>query len=125
MSKEIIFNLSAHKSLWNWLAKNPTKGKLEWPGWHRNGGTYRSANKCFACDYARAMCIELENNTDDYICHRCPLWDAQHPCYENEYFFYGVSQSELLEDCADAQEYVIKYAKAIAEAKVRPGVKCK
>lgn len=119
MSKEIIFNLSAHKSLWNWLAKHPDREKLEWPGWHRNGGTYRSATGCFACDYAQAMCAALENDKSSGECRRCPIWDEDNRCYTNEYEAYCQTQSD--KEFSRAAEY----AKAIADAKVRPGVKCK
>lgn len=65
----IKFNHTAHKELWDWLAKNPEKGKREWSGWIENRGGYYAALHCFACDYAE------DERTGDR-CEACPLiWD--------------------------------------------------
>ncbi len=37
--------------LWDWLAKNPDKGKGNWIGWSHNGGKYKSSYACFACTF--------------------------------------------------------------------------
>ena len=58
-----IFNHTAHKELWNYLAENPTKHKKDWPGWEINGGEYSEVvGHCFACEFTIAV-----------ICYNCPL----------------------------------------------------
>lgn len=58
-----VFNRTAHKELWNYLAENPTKWKRDWPGWEENGGEYNKVpSYCFACAF----------NTDN-ACYNCPL----------------------------------------------------
>ena len=70
-----IFNHTAHKKLWNYLAENPTKWKEDWPGWKINGGEYSNiCHHCFACEF-----------TIDSICYRCPLiWPSGY-CYSGLY----------------------------------------
>ena len=47
-----IFNHTAHKKLWNYLAENPTEYKGDWPGWEVNGGEYSEVDShCFACEF--------------------------------------------------------------------------
>ena len=47
--------VTAHRRLWDWLAKNPMKGKEDWPGWKYNGGTYEYVIcYCFMCELAYA-----------------------------------------------------------------------
>ncbi len=47
-----VFNHTAHKELWNYLAENPTEWKVNWPGWETNGGKYNKVNShCFACEF--------------------------------------------------------------------------
>ena len=66
-----IFNHTAHKKLWNYLAENPTKQKEDWHGWEVNGGEYRwVCNHCFACEF-----------TVDNICYNCPLIWPDGYCY--------------------------------------------
>ena len=58
-----IFNHTAHKELWNYLAENPTKWKEDWPGWKINGGEYSKVDShCFACEFT--ICG---------TCYDCPL----------------------------------------------------
>lgn len=58
-----VFNHTAHKELWNYLAENPTKQKEDWPEWKVNGGKYsRVDGNCFACEF-----------TIDSTCCDCPL----------------------------------------------------
>ena len=61
--KPRIFNHTAHKELWSYLAENPTKQKEDWPEWKVNGGKYSSVDgNCFACEF-----------TTDSTCCDCPL----------------------------------------------------
>lgn len=61
----VVFNLTGHRALWDWLANNPKRAKYEWPGWQRNGGKYEIIdNYCFACDYAAKKGLN---------CYKCPL----------------------------------------------------
>ena len=67
-----VFNHTAHKELWNYLAENPTKWKEDWPKWKINGGEYSSVcHHCFACEF-----------TVDNICYDCPLIWPNGYCYE-------------------------------------------
>ena len=68
---ELIFNYTAHKELWTWLAGNPCKKKMDWPGWKTYGDV--SGYLCFACDY------DYEKMDD---CKNCPLkWgNAEETC---------------------------------------------
>lgn len=38
-----------HKELWTWLAENTDKGKLDWPGWFRNGGNIHRTRNFLLC----------------------------------------------------------------------------
>lgn len=65
-----------HRKMWGWLAENPMKDKLDWPGWKR----YDVAlNDCFLCEYA------FESKKNDFnglsICDYCPVeFDAIEDC---------------------------------------------
>lgn len=65
------FNHSAHKALWNWLAKHPDCVKSLWPGWEHNGGKIRHHRHwCLACGITDVTRNSLNN------CHiecGCPL----------------------------------------------------
>ena len=65
----VMFNYTAHRELWDWLANNPSKGKLEWPGWRENGGKHHSSNGCFACEY----CSRITNKQRRNKYCECPL----------------------------------------------------
>jgi hypothetical protein len=53
--------IKRHRELWGWLAENPMKDKLDWPGWER----YDAAlNDCFLCEYT----------SDKFSkCEHCPV----------------------------------------------------
>lgn len=79
-----VFNLSAHRRLWKWLAENPTKRKANWPEWIQNGGTVAMVGlECFACSYSD-NCHALDdcpliwplNNQGSSLCTRGGLWDV-------------------------------------------------
>ena len=66
--------LEACAELWAWVGRNPSRFKLEWPGWAHNGGELEmyGAAACPACDYVRGA-----NGT--VVCERCllaPLWQV-------------------------------------------------
>ena len=55
-----------HRRLWKWLAMNPKRGKIRWPGWKRLGVT--APAYCFAC------LASSEN------CEKCPIEWSGGPC---------------------------------------------
>ena len=56
-----------HQKLWNWLAENPLKDKLDWPDWSRNGGDSQTCvNFCFACEVVVYQHEKLK-------CEECPI----------------------------------------------------
>ena len=59
------FDYGGHWRLWDWLAKNPTKQKADWPGWvnYPNGVLMN----CFACSSTAPSMATLPS------CQRCPL----------------------------------------------------
>lgn len=55
------------REMWGeWLAKDGTRKKEDWPGWERNGGKYpKVISDCLLCNYAE-------------YCMDCPLiWPGQ------------------------------------------------
>lgn len=102
-----IFNHTAHKELWNYLAENPTKWKEDWPGWKINGGEYSSVcHHCFACEF-----------TIDSICYDCPLIWPNGCCTG----YYGLYEKWAKEGIS--LEERISLALKIANLPVRSGVK--
>ena len=60
--------IKRHRELWGWLAENPMKDKLDWPGWER----YDVAlNDCFLCEYA----LKSQKNDSNGLsrCDYCPV----------------------------------------------------
>ena len=39
-------------ALWSWLAENPFREKVDWPGWEENGGKLQAKSYCFACEFS-------------------------------------------------------------------------
>lgn len=65
------FNHTAHKELWDWLAKNPDRDTRDWPRWRKNGGEYQTPiSHCFACEYDEEEGGEAGNI---FACESCPL----------------------------------------------------
>lgn len=61
--------IKRHRELWGWLAENPMKDELDWPGWER----YDAAlNDCFLCEYTSNKYSKCEHcpvefkETNDY-----------------------------------------------------------
>lgn len=76
----IVFNQTAHKALWTWIAENvsksvsisPSEFKTNWPGWKSNGGTVPYARHfCLACQYAKEVSYKTKRNR--CRCKYCPL----------------------------------------------------
>lgn len=92
--------IAKHREMWNWLAENPDKEKMHWPGWKNNK---RVSNNCFLCGYSDAT-----GHRD--VCN-CPLdWLRTKFCMERDpklsyYLLYD--EATTLKDRA-------KYAKIIA-----------
>lgn len=41
-----------HIALWDWLSKNPSKDKFQYPGFKSNGGKLKDPNNgCWACEW--------------------------------------------------------------------------
>ena len=67
------FNQTCHKALWNWLSRNPTKGKHEWPAWEYWPMEIYMKNE------------ELNKKVFELTKHR-ELWDwiLENPTYDKE-----------------------------------------
>ena len=101
-----IFNHTAHKELWNYLAENPTKQKEDWPGWEVNGGKYNKINShCFACEF-------IVGST----CCDCPLIWPSKQCIG----IYGLYQRWVEQDIS--LEERTSFALKIANLPVRKGI---
>ena len=124
-----VFNHTAHKELWNWLAKHPTKNKRAWPGWKNNGGEYdKPINLCFACDSA-----DKDKTYGCPVCDSCPLvWPFG--CCQNlprswpGLLPFPISRRELYAKwngtSINSHRTRTKLALQIANLPVREGVKC-
>lgn len=100
------FNHTAHKELWDWLSKNPSKGKGSWPGWNCNGGSHNPiCASCFACEYQEV------NNISEECLYACPLIWPHDPCDE----FYDWDEAE-------GKDERIALAEQIRDLPVREGV---
>jgi hypothetical protein len=74
-----------HKTLWNWLSKNPHLNNHDWPGWIRIDEYFDY--DCFPCQFTLIKySIQAEDDEPDedgapYRCARCPLesLNCSHP----------------------------------------------
>lgn len=112
------FNHTAHKELWDWLAKNPEKGKADWPGWEFYCDS-RLYYWCFACEYARNEATGKGiNPTFGIKCQYCPLiWNDD----DDEICMDGLFDDWDAEK--DLQKRT-KLAEQIRDLSVREGVEC-
>jgi len=110
-----VFDLTAHKALWSWLADNTIENnfpkKQDWPGWEVNGGDCpKTQNDCFACQYIRDRACS---------CDLCPLvWPgASGECMVGNglYFLWLYERTGKLKK---------DYARQIADLPVKDGVEC-
>lgn len=59
--------IELHRELWNWLAKNPSAAKEDWPEWNR----YPQIDSfCFLCEYDKQ---QRKYNNQQRICSACPV----------------------------------------------------
>lgn len=66
-----------HYRLWDWVANNPTKHKLDWPGWSEtNTFGYGISLGCF-------MCEKYQND-----CSYCPLGEEEKREHCRVYFLW-------------------------------------
>lgn len=116
----MIFNHTAHRELWDWLAKNPKAHLSHWPGWKDNGGDYLAVAMSFACDYKvfAFSAIGKPVRGKPVICENCPLeWPlGQDGCGDGTLF----NQWETEKDPAKRA----KLAEQIRDLPVREGVEC-
>ena len=76
-----------HQALWEWLAENPTKSKIDWPLWEQLDGLellppFNTTN-CFACFYAGPG-VKCENCPLDWRVSPSPIND----CLATNTIFY-------------------------------------
>ena len=98
---EIVFELSLHKELYNWILNDITRKKRDWPRWKSNGGDiekpYYSAH-CFACGYAdKVMKNILNYSNDEEKCEYCPFnIDINKTCLDGLYLKYSLLKESYL-----------------------------
>jgi hypothetical protein len=63
MTKKEALELT--RTLWRWLARNPTKDKSQWPGWPLHGTVQ---GHCFCCEYS-----SQQGYVGQWSCDGCPL----------------------------------------------------
>lgn len=75
-----VFMHKEHKELWLWLADNPKKHKIDWPGWKLSRKYDEVRSGCYACEYGwEASCGSEECGEEDDCsscnlnCKGCPL----------------------------------------------------
>lgn len=111
-----VFDHTAHKRLWLWLASHPWASKEEWPGWKN---CYPQLHDCFACDFASTV----RNDSIVYIsakskCVFCPLeHNDKLNCLNNWYDLW-----DNLEKTPKNYLLLRKLARKIALLPVREGV---
>jgi hypothetical protein len=105
-----VFHHTLHRSLWQWLADNPSKSKEGWTRWESNGGDVEVIwSHCFACKYAK------ECGT----CYYCPLvWGGKYDrCFVNNGLF---GQWQNSTDPHERTDLALK----IKDLPVKDGVVC-
>lgn len=63
---------SLHRALWNWLAKNPGKGKIDWPYWNRIPFEVPEAH-CWACAWEAFLRTQNPKEEKEMACFFCPI----------------------------------------------------
>lgn len=110
-----VFDHTAHKRLWLWLADHPWASKEEWPGWKN---CYPQLHDCFACDFASAVKKTWLLIPINSKCDFCPLvHNDKLNCLNG---WYGLWDS--LEKIPKNYSLLRKLAHKIALLPVRKGV---
>jgi hypothetical protein len=111
MSKGKVFNHTAHRELWDWLAKNPGKGKEDWPGWIGIDKDDIPPAYCYACQYKEEYGEDcpLQRNTKNCTYYGC--LDNKHGLYQGAWHKKDTTERTHL-------------AAQIRDLPVREGVKC-
>ena len=92
----------AHKKMWKWLAKNPTKTKYDWLELYTKNFATFPMNCCFACEASHGMC------------DLCPIMDnVIDECLDGLFEKYCYAQSDKERS---------KFAKEISKLKWRKKV---
>lgn len=82
----IKFDHKHHRELWDWLSKNPDKGKEDWVGWKYNGGTVGEVKAgCFACE---------ADSKESGDCESCPICEFDGQCLNGLYHRWNNSTGE-------------------------------
>lgn len=124
MTTPRLFDYDAHVKLWLWLAENPLKNKMEWPGWKQDRFGEHSTdthlyNHCFACFYA---CIVFELSRCK---EACPLdWRSAsrfHYCHTRGLYDRWVKSHSLRPTLRNLQKRS-ELARKIASLPVKLGI---
>lgn len=106
-----VFNHTAHKALWNWLADHPDKSKTDY--FVLNNITEIPYDYCYACDY------DIEAEIPVRRCCNCPLigWGAER-CYNIDGLYDEYLDTLLAQDEEEGRKVALK----IANLPVKEGV---
>jgi hypothetical protein len=121
---ELVFDLTHHKELWNWLADHPKREKYDWFKMKLLNGE-KFSGMCFACIYADEVCekaclkmrIGYCDTCDIYCSDSCPL-EFQVECDNADSLYYQWVNASNLEERT-------RIARLIANTPVKEGVKTK
>lgn len=88
---DAVFDHTAHKRLWLWLALRPWAEKTEWPGWR---DCYPQLHNCFACAFASVVKHEMMRQYPTAsLCMFCPLQiNDKLKCLNNWYNFWDETE---------------------------------
>ena len=78
-----IFEHSIHVAMWDYLVKNPSIDKCDWPGWskytHLDQNILKDAHYCLACYYMLQYEAASPSHRQYVGCSKCPLiWPGIH-----------------------------------------------
>lgn len=136
MNETPVFDHTMHKKLWNWLADNPVNEEYdyEWgeddicESFNEKTDAFEAFGidyddepvfECYACQYVQDKCGAANAGVTE--CPECPLqWQGNefnYSCYN----FEGNAFYSKWKDATSAEERS-KWARVIANLKVKPGV---
>lgn len=104
-----------HYELWDWLSKNPDKGKEDWFNSIYYVGTPKKTikDRCFACEFAWKI-----GNIEGERCKYCPLCKREFLCLNGLYDEYRIAKSNynlVPENKTISRTRVIELAKQIRD----------